>query len=66
MEITREFLQDQIAGLTHELGNLLDQVSQLRGAIGTCEMLIEHLEAPEPEEKEEVDPSSSEDKHDQG
>ena len=59
MEITKEVLQNRIAGLTQELGNLLEQVSQLRGAIGTCEMFIEYLEAPEPEE-EEIESSSSE------
>ena len=60
MEITKEFLQNQIAGLTQELGNLLEQASQLRGAIGTCEMLIERLETPEPKEEELEDSSSEE------
>ena len=59
MEITKEFLQNQIAGLQQEMGNLLEQASQLRGAIGTCEMLIERLGILEIKE-EEVSTSSSE------
>ena len=61
MEITKEFLRGQITGLLQELENLIEQASQLRGAIGTCEMLIKHLEAPEPEDKEEDSTSSLED-----
>ena len=64
MEITKEFLRGQITGLLQELENLIEQASQLRGAIGTCEMLIKHLEAPEPEEKEEDNTSSSEEQDD--
>ena len=48
MEITKEFLQGQIVGMTRELGDLLEQANLVRGAINACKMLIERLEAPEP------------------
>ena len=51
MEITKEFLQNQIASMTQELGNSLDLASQIRGAINTCKMLVEHLKTPESEDE---------------
>ena len=54
MEITKEILQERIAGMTQQMGILLEQVSQVRGAIRVCEELIEHLAASgNPEEPPE-------------
>jgi len=52
MEITKEVLEDRIAGMMQQLGPLLEQTSQLQGAISVCKMLIEYLESAEPEEEE--------------
>ncbi len=48
MEITKEFLQAQIAGLQEQLGNLIGQQAIVRGALGNCEALLRYFETPEP------------------
>jgi len=52
VEITKEVLQHRVAGMTEQLGVLLEQASQVRGAINVCNELIKHLERPEPDKNE--------------
>lgn len=61
MGIDQEFVQNQLAILRQELGNLMEQASEVRGAIMLCEVFARHLELPKPEEKEEDNTSSLED-----
>jgi hypothetical protein len=60
MEITKEVLQDRLDGMTQELGILLEQASEVRGAIMLCGILMEHLES---EDEEEDSTSSSEEQN---
>lgn len=49
MKITKEYLQQHIIGLAQQLETQLEQVGMIRGAIDVCRVLVDHLEAPEPE-----------------
>ena len=59
MEITKEVLQARKDSLGQQLGTVLEEAAELRGAIMVCDLFMAHLETPEPKE-EEVEDSSSE------
>lgn len=61
MEISKEVLQLRLAGMTPQLGQLLEQAAMVRGAISLCNELMAYLETgeAEPPNPPEPDPSAA-------
>lgn len=59
MEITKEVLQFRVAGMTQQLGKLLENTANLQGALNLCNNLLEYLEAPELKEPPEPGPDET-------
>jgi len=53
MEITKEFLVDEIASLESEMNKAQTFIIQAQATITAYTMLLNRLEAPEPEEVEQ-------------
>ena len=52
MQITKEFLEAEIADLQREAGKAEAFLLQAKATIGAYQMLINRLEAPEPEQQD--------------
>ena len=51
MQITKEFLEAEIADLRNEIGKAQAFLLKVQGTIEAYQMLINRLEAPEPEQE---------------
>jgi hypothetical protein len=52
MQITKEFLEAEIADMQKEVGKAQTFLTQAQATIAAFQMLINRLEAPEPEQKD--------------
>lgn len=53
MEISKEFIQGEIADIKREMGNAQNFLVRAQAAIDVHEMLLKKLDEPQPTEKEQ-------------